>query len=726
MLQSQQQLWQGLERQTRDWLNTLTERATLVQDALNQLPEHVKTWALTRSAAQIAQAPAPVLGQIDATIATLQEEQELLQLKATDVLDLQNRVASETTRCQTVLAQISAAQNATVGGIFERGRSLSWNENAWVQALKVAPSILAGVASTYRADTMVYLREPSRGLPIHVGIFATVMLMLLAVRRKVLRWVAAGQADASSGLVFDRPFATALMVALLMASGPYSTAPANVKQILELLALAPMIRLIRPMIYPTVVSAIIVLVSLFVLDSVRQALMAVPLLEQWTLTLESIVAMPLLGWFLYAGHVRSIPEPDAGAARGRIIKVVAFFGMIVFAAGLAASVLGYLRLARLLSPGALVFSTLSLTFYAVVKVLQGVAAFALRVWPFIRLRMVLQYRDLLERRFFLFLRWMAMIICAVRYLDYVGLLDATLNFGQEILAVKLGGASFSTSVGNIFAFFLTVYGAYLFSKLIRFVLQEDIYPRAGLPIGLSYALSSLLNYTILALGFVIAAGVLGVSLTQVTVLIGAFGVGIGFGLQSVVNNFVSGLILLFEQPIHVDDMVEVGDLLGKVRRIGMRASIVRTRQGSDIIVPNAQLVTEKVTNWTLNDKLRRIALPVGVNYGAAPREVIKILEATALLHPKVLPSPAPRGIMVAYGDNSINFELRAWTDEFEHWRWVISDLAIALYDALRAAGMSFPFPQRDVHLLQEPVVTSKQDALLSDRDASLVEDAGSN
>jgi small-conductance mechanosensitive channel len=239
------------------------------------------------------------------------------------------------------------------------------------------------------------------------------------------------------------------------------------------------------------------------------------------------------------------------------------------------------------------------------------------------------------------------------------------------------------------------------SSFIRFVLREDIYQRVGVERGLSYAISRLLHYTILGLGFALGVAALGVNLTQVSILIGAFGVGIGFGLQSVVNNFVSGLILLFERPIHVGDTIQVGDLLAEVRRIGIRASTVRTKQGADIIVPNAQLITERVTNWTLSDRLRRIDLPVGLNYGCDPRKAIELLEAVARRQPNVLQHPAPRCLLIGYGDSSINFQLRAWTDQFDDWQLISSDLASAVYDAVIEAGLQFPFPQREVRLLRD-------------------------
>jgi small-conductance mechanosensitive channel len=172
-------------------------------------------------------------------------------------------------------------------------------------------------------------------------------------------------------------------------------------------------------------------------------------------------------------------------------------------------------------------------------------------------------------------------------------------------------------------------------------------------------------------------------------------------MQSIVNNFVSGLILLFERPIHVGDTVEVGNLQGSVRRIGIRASVIHTGAGADIIIPNSQLVTDKVTNWTLSDRLRRVDLPIGVNYGAEPKKVIELLEQVARAHPDVLPDPAPRALFMAYGDSSINFELRVWPRQFNLSAQVKSDLAAAVYDAVNAAGMSFPFPQREVRLLGE-------------------------
>jgi small-conductance mechanosensitive channel len=315
--------------------------------------------------------------------------------------------------------------------------------------------------------------------------------------------------------------------------------------------------------------------------------------------------------------------------------------------------------------------------------------------------MIEHHRDLLERRTHRVLIWLAFAFWLTRSLDYVGLLGPAGTLGQSLLGAKLERGALSISVEDVLAFVLTLWVAYLLSAFLRFALEEDVYPRVGLARGLSYALSSLLNYVLLTLGFLAGLAVLGLDLTKLTIMAGAFGVGIGFGLQSVVNNFVSGLILLFERPIHIGDIIEAGGITGSVRRIGIRSSVVRTGQGAEVIVPNAQLVSERVTNWTLSDRQRRIELPVGVSYSAHPKKVMEMLETVAQAHPQVLRQPAPKAFFTGFGDSSINFELQAWTDQFGQWFQIRSELAAAVYDAGQAAGISFPFPQREVRLLQD-------------------------
>ena len=699
-LQAQQQLWQGIQHQVTVWLNALTVRASQLQEALTQLADLQKTWALTRTAAQVSKAPGSVLQQIGATLSVLEVAQGPLQAQRAAVLNIQSSVADEVARSENALAQIAKAQQTAVGGILTRDRPPIWSADLWAQARRTLPFRGREIAAACWEDIRQYVFHPSKGLPLHAGIFVALALILCAARRRLDQWIADGEGASSAAMVFERPYTAALIGAMLVGAGTFSPAPPMVRLLLEVVALAPMIRLTRPMVNPLLIPGLYVLLVLFALDTVRQAFAEVVLIGQAILVLEALAGIVVLR-LLHLTHLQRSPVQAVGPSVPRGIEVVSGLVLLMLSVGLLAGVFGYMRLARLLVPGVLAGGALALTLYAVLRVVGGALAFALLVWPLRLLQMVHHHRALLERRIYRLMVWVAILAWLVRYMDYVGLLQPALSLGSSILATRLERGSISTSVEDILAFFLTVWVAYLLSAFIRFVLREDVYPRIGVPKGMSYATSSLIHYVFLALGFVVGMAVLGVKLTQVSVLAGAFGVGIGFGLQSVVNNFVSGLILLFERPIHVGDTIEMGDLLGKVRRIGIRASIVHTSHGADIIVPNSQLVSDKVTNWTLSDELRLIDLQVGMNYSAAPQDVIKVLEAVAAAHPLVLKEPAPKALFVGYGDSSINFELRAWTDQFDKWSQIRSDLAVALYDAAHEAGMSFPFPQREVRLLND-------------------------
>jgi small-conductance mechanosensitive channel len=269
---------------------------------------------------------------------------------------------------------------------------------------------------------------------------------------------------------------------------------------------------------------------------------------------------------------------------------------------------------------------------------------------------------------------------------------------QSILDASLQVGEIEISLGDMFAFILTIVLAFGLSRLIRFFLEEEAFPRMQLRRGVGNAIGTLLQYTILLLGFALALSAAGMDFSRVALFAGAFSVGIGFGLQTVVNNFVSGLILLFERPIQIGDMVEVGTLRGEVRRIGARSSTVRTFDGAEVIVPNANLITEPVVNWTLSDRRRRLDLDVGIAYGTDPEPVLELLQGVAEAHPSVLETPKAEALFLEFGDSSLNFRLRVWIPRYEEGFSIRSQLTVSINAALRDAGIQIPFPQRDLHV----------------------------
>jgi X-X-X-Leu-X-X-Gly heptad repeat protein len=705
MLQTMQQQWQGRQVETTPWLNTLTQQATKLQDGLNQLAKLQQTWDSTRKLARESAVPAPIFEQIDATLSAIVEAQKKLQGARSAILDLQSRVAQEVTKCTAALTQIGEFQQKAVAGIFAPDAAPIWRIDLWVDAVAELRDHVRKVGLAHRSDLVKYFSEPSKGVMQHVAFLLVLVLLFTTARRRISAWSeAAGTPIAPALAVFERPYAAALATVLVLATSPFFQMPIAVRQTLIMVAIVPLIRIVLPVVSPSVAPAIYALGFLFIIDTLRQAFTGIRVVGQAIMVAETLVAILVLLWL--RRHFRRFLAENAQSPHLVLLKLARYLLIIVLTISLFAGASGYVRLARLLTPGVLVGGVLALATIAYLRVGAGVIALAFLVWPLRLLKMVQNNRELLARRIYACLVFMAIMGWSVRYLGYLGLLDPVWSLGQALLESKVERGTISISVGHILEFFLVVAASYLLSRFLRFALQEDVYPRIHLAPGLSYAVSSLLNYILLALGFVAGLGVLGVDFSKVSIMAGAFGVGIGFGLQSIVNNFVSGLILLFERPVHVGDMVQVSNVQGRVQRIGIRASVIRTLQGAEIIVPNAQLISEQVTNWTLSDQLRRIDLPVGVSYGTAPKEMIELLEGVARAHPRVLTNPAPRALFMSYGDSSINFELRAWS-EYSSWQQVHSDLTVAVYDALYAAGITIPFPQRDVHVVRDSAANEK-------------------
>jgi potassium-dependent mechanosensitive channel len=698
MLQAHQQLWHRRQLEAGRWLSMLTLRATHLQTTFGRLTEVETTWRQTLDAAGAAGAPHQLLAQINEALAAIDAARASLEAERTAVLQLQGVVAQEATRVGAAVALLSQAHQRAMGGILSRHPPL-WDVQAWTAARGTLGSHFRDVAVARWNDLALYVGDLRREGLLHAVTFAALGLVFCAARRWV-RQRRTLEGDDSPGLaVFERPYAMALIFPALVASAPFSATPPGLRSLFAVLALAPAIRLTGPVVDRRLMPAVYTVAALFALDSLRQIVGGAPMLDQAILAVEALAGVVALGYSLTIGPLRRGSTQVAEGDQRYLLRVAAGIVLLLFAAGLTAAVVGYMPMARLLTSSLLASGALALTLKGSVRAASGVVGFTLLVWPLRLLRIVHHHRHLLARRARGLLGLAAIWAWTVRSLDHVGLFEPTVALAGALLTAELGRGSITFSLGDVLEFGLTVWAAYLVSAFIRFVLQEDVYPRTRLTRGLSYAVSSLLNYIVLTLGFLLALGALGLDVTKLTILAGAFGVGLGFGLQSVVNNFVSGLLLLFERPIHVGDIIEIGDLVGEVSRIGIRASTVRTVQGAEMIVPNAQLITERVTNWTLSDRRRRIEIAVSVAYASAPEKVVAVLRAVAQSHPHVLKDPAPQALLVAFGDSAIDFELRAWTNQFERWPAIRSELAIAVYAALQGEGMTIPFPQREVRLV---------------------------
>ena len=306
-------------------------------------------------------------------------------------------------------------------------------------------------------------------------------------------------------------------------------------------------------------------------------------------------------------------------------------------------------------------------------------------------------RDMLRFWLKLALNTLILLAGAITFLILWGAAgdDLTNWINKAFFGFKVG--SITISISDIFMAILLFTAILVGTRILQRVLELQILLRTRLNAGIQNSILAMLGYIGFILAMLIAISTLGVDLSKLAIFAGALSVGIGFGLQNVVNNFVSGLILLAERPIKVGDWVVVGDRQGYVKKINVRATEIMTFDRASVFIPNSNLIANPVLNWTHADKTGRVIIPVGVAYGSDTNKVRDILFAIAKDHPKVMVNPAPSVIFKGFGNSALDFELRAFLKEVDQIMSVTSDLCFAINDTFRLQNIDIPFPQQDVH-----------------------------
>ncbi|MHB9040544.1 MAG: mechanosensitive ion channel family protein [Melioribacteraceae bacterium] len=239
---------------------------------------------------------------------------------------------------------------------------------------------------------------------------------------------------------------------------------------------------------------------------------------------------------------------------------------------------------------------------------------------------------------------------------------------------------------------------FITSKLKKWMVYK-VLAKSKIELGVRLAVGTIIRYGFLILGLVIAVQTVGIDLSAITILAGALGVGIGFGLQNVTNNLVSGIIILFERPIKVGDRIQVGEVFGDVMSISMRSTIVVTNDNISVIVPNSEFISSTVINWSYNDRNVRFNIPVGVAYKEDPEKVKQILLEVAANSEGVLKDPQPDVLFEKFGDSSLNFNLQVWTSTHITAPGILkSSIYFEIFKKFKENNIEIPFPQRDLHI----------------------------
>jgi potassium-dependent mechanosensitive channel len=695
-LEDERRYWRSRGLEYTEERKLLTRRAGKLQEQIQTLEDQQREWAATWL--QFLKTPG-----IETTVERMKQQLDKIQAAKSQVqeqlnvvVSVQNQASQQDQQISDILLRVRQARERERGHLFEMdGRPLWAGHDSQAPEQEVGSSFRRSVIRSFKSAT-AFLGSHIPATFILATFYLLSVLGVVNLRRYAGR-AAPTEVPAEALQVFARPYSVGLLVVLLIApigmGQKFSLLPIAVAFIFYMLHVVPVLRLLTLLIESRLRIFLYALAIFYVLCGVYLLVQLPKFFRREVYTLLIFAALVSFGWLARNAKINPSLKQDR-KARTRSIGI--FAGLVILGASLLANVVGFVSLGQVLGLTVLVGTFVAAAFFCVVRVLT---LFLITVLHTNWARSLLEVRtDAVERwgcrvlSLAAFLLWLkAMLRLLAVYEGVVGALAKLMHH-----PIGFDGMYFTLSGALTIVIVLLV--GYALANGFTFVLKRIVLPKLSLNRGVPYAVSTVTYYFLLLLVAAAALSAAGVEMNKFTVLTGALGVGLGFGLQNIVNNFVSGLILLFERPIHVGDTVDVGGLVGMVRRIGARSSTILTFQGAEVIVPNNNLVSNQVINWTLSSQWRRVDVPVGVAYGTDPERVIKLLVGVAESHPQVLLARPPLAFFLGFGESALKFELRFWAAQQDTWFQLQSDVTVAVAKALREAGIEIPFPQRDLHI----------------------------
>ncbi len=689
-LQEEERYWRTLAQDYSSYRKLLAGRATSLGEKVFILDNHKTQWRSTLAQIHNVKGIEPVLDRVGQTLKVIDDTRAQTEAELTRIVNLQTQVAQQDQIITQTIGRVDDTRKRMRGRILQRDSAPLWRAGEEQQG----PQSIGSVASRSMGRGVLGLQEFLRTKKLRL-IFSLLVYGLALYVAMHFKHRLASNPDPGlppeSLAVFARPYAVALLVALLGTIGQMVSAPPGIQVMVYLLYCVLLLRLSPPLMHPRALPLLMALGGSCFAQGAYLLIQVSPIARREIFIAVMSAALAAFVWLTRPSETRDWKSADARLGRGLLAVRIA---MLLLAASIVANVTGFVSLSHTVGTATLLGAYAAVLLYIAVKVMYLMLVMGLREWAGSLTKTRQQNIENWGRRA---LSAGAVLLWIDTVLYLFTLRDSVKNMANRVLNYPIGLEKVHVTPGDVLGFLLVLFVGYLTAKLLTFILREALLARMHLQHGLPHAISTITYYILLVLVFLVALVDAGVELNKFTVITGALGIGVGFGLQNMVNNFVSGLLLLFERPIRVGDTIEVGGVIGNVRRIGVRSCTIQTFQDAEVIVPNSNLVSNQVTNWTLSSPWRRVDIPLGVAYGTDPERLIALLTELAESHKGVRRHPRPAAFFLGFGESAMNFELRFWASQ-EIWFDLKSEVTVHVLRALEEAGISIPFPQRDLHI----------------------------
>jgi small-conductance mechanosensitive channel len=623
------------------------------------------------------------------------ETDSLLNVERIHTAEYQYKVAAISLQIENISESVKSEKRILERNTYRKEMNYIWNPSDFPKTERIGDIFSQSLGFNFLIINS-YLKE-----------FPGLSIFLLIVILGLYRWVSKNLKQIRvnkefSDIIFGRlryvhkfPLLSAIMVVLAIAPFFYPKPPQSFSSFLLLMIVTASGFMIRKRVTRKAFRLWLVMFFLFFFNMLSKLYWDVAYQERWHL-----IVFNLLGIFVTLRFHKLVKDKDENIP-GYFAPIVSIF-VIFQVVSILANIVGRFSLSKMVG----ITGTLSMM-HAVSLVI-----FVIIIKELIYIQVEVSRKDYagytssldfqgIQKRINSLFTILAITIWGYYFLDSLYILDLILDYSFEFMEKPRNILNASFTFAQVFVFVIAIYFAGFISNTTAFFasIKDEQYAGArSKRLGSSILLIRLGIFT---LGIIIAFAASGIPVDKIAIVLGALSVGIGFGLQTIVNNLVSGIILAFERPIQIGDTVQVGQIEGIVKEIGIRSSKIKNWDGADIIIPNGDLLAHQLTNWTLSDKKRRVELIIGVGYQSDMDQVTKLIEEQLKVD-EILHLPVPRVFLQAFADSSVNFRVLFWVNDVDVWVSIRDQVMRGIFKSFQENGVEIPFPQRDIYVKSFP------------------------
>ena len=690
--------WNKYKAKLSEFQETIRSRTQVVSKISNDLYDEINKWELTKQTLSKNSNSKDLMIGLDQSISALKEMVEIAQERIDSVYSVQKTLVDLFFTVNEVISEIERAQLQIKKNYFEFDSKPIWvskkvgKDSTSVSSVGNVQLIISGLKEN--KDQLKEFFSLNMKEAVFQGIF--VLLLLLFMFRINKKWTYelienTTFIEKQAKTILTHPISSSIVVGVFISIFFYDDLIPTLIEFQVFIILLSTIFLLPKLTVLRFRGFLILLFFAYLIQTFEAYIGKEASMYRWLMILNSVILIIALNY-----GIRIIKKhPENFSQIKKTFKSVGSFYVFLLLISIIANSIGMVNLAKFLNKGIIASTAIGMIIYLSVKVVISLVIIFLKFKKEYSFQSLTNMIAITEKRIQPILNWTAMILWSLLTLKGFGIMDFVRIKINELMLIEWEVGEMVISFGGILSFLAILIITLIVAKLIAILFRDDWMVKV-FPKGVTPAISLILRIILVSIGLYVGSSAAGIDLSKLGFIIGALGVGIGFGMQNIVLNFISGLILAFERPINIGDTIEIDQEFGVVTNIGIRSSNIKSYSGYESIIPNGDLISKKVNNYTLTNRDRRSKITMKTAATADPEKVIELFNTIAIDHPNVFKEPNPKTYFYGYDpEGNLSFALIFWST-FSDTLKNNSEIALTIYKRLKEEGIQAPVPIRRI------------------------------